>query len=114
MSDLDMNEYQTKAAQTAIYPGRNELTGLLYVTLGLAGEAGEFANKVKKVLRDDGGVLTFEKEEALLAELGGVLWYLSQAATELGASLAKVGHDNLFVLASRAQRGVLGGSGDDR
>ncbi|GAA6733671.1 nucleoside triphosphate pyrophosphohydrolase family protein [Thermus oshimai] len=108
---MTLEAYQEEARKTALYP---EAYRLLYPTLGLAGEAGELANKVKKVLRDHGGVLTEEAREALLWELGDVLWYVAQVATDLGVSLEAVAQKNLEKLRSRAERGRIGGSGDDR
>ena len=87
---------------------------LAYTTLGLAGEAGEFANKVKKVLRDAGGEITPESRAALVKELGGVLWYLSECCTQLEVNFGDVAKLNLQQLKSRAERGKLQGSGDDR
>lgn len=108
---MTLEAYQEEARKTALYP---EAYRLLYPTLGLAGEAGELANKVKKVLRDHGGVLTEEAREALLLELGDVLWYVAQVATDLGVSLEAVAQKNLEKLRSRAERGRIGGSGDLR
>jgi NTP pyrophosphatase (non-canonical NTP hydrolase) len=88
--------------------------GLSYPALGLAGEAGEVAEHVKKSIRDDGGVVTAERREALGKELGDVLWYLAQLATELELELDEVAEANLQKLRSRQLRGVLSGSGDDR
>jgi len=110
---LSFQEYQCRTAGTAIYPGQGEITGLLYVGLGL-GESGEIQGKIKKILRDDGGILTDEKRAAIAKELGDLLWYLSQAATELGVSLETVASDNLEKLAARKERGTLQGSGDNR
>ena len=87
---------------------------MTYPALGLCGEAGEVAEKVKKTLRDDGGVLTDERREALSRELGDVLWYLSQLATEAGLDLEEIAAENLDKLLSRRERGMLRGSGDDR
>ncbi len=108
---MTFEEYQKEAQKTALYP---EAYRLVYPALGLAGEAGELANKVKKVLRDHGGHLTAEAREALLQELGDVLWYVAQVATDLGASLEAVAQANLAKLRSRMERGRLGGSGDNR
>ena len=72
------------------------------------------AEKVKKMLRDDGGVLSDERREALAAELGDVLWYVAQVATEAGLDLEEIAQANLDKLLSRQQRGVLSGSGDQR
>ncbi|TBH21806.1 nucleoside triphosphate pyrophosphohydrolase family protein [Thermus thermamylovorans] len=108
---MTLEEYQKEAQKTALYP---EAYRLLYPTLGLVGEAGELANKVKKVLRDEGGQLGEEAREALLAELGDVLWYVAQVATDLGVSLEAVAAHNLAKLRSRLERGRIGGSGDGR
>ncbi|AEV16150.1 hypothetical protein TCCBUS3UF1_11050 [Thermus sp. CCB_US3_UF1] len=108
---MTLKAYQEEARKTALYP---EAYRLLYPTLGLVGEAGELANKVKKVLRDQGGNLTPEVREALVLELGDVLWYLAQVATDLGVGLEEVAERNLAKLRARAQRGTLGGSGDYR
>ncbi|WP_243094265.1 nucleoside triphosphate pyrophosphohydrolase family protein [Thermus thalpophilus] len=108
---MTFNTYQEEAKKTALYP---EAYRLLYPTLGLVGEAGELANKVKKVLRDQGGTLTPEAREAILQELGDVLWYVAQVATDLGESLDAVAQANLAKLRSRQARGTLGGSGDHR
>jgi NTP pyrophosphatase (non-canonical NTP hydrolase) len=112
--DLSFTEYQVITASTAIYPGQGTSLGLSYVTLGLVGEAGEIANKVKKVLRDDGGIVSEEKREAVLAELGDVLWYLARLADELDSSLEQSASENISKLLDRQTRGVLGGSGDTR
>ncbi|GAA5337377.1 nucleoside triphosphate pyrophosphohydrolase family protein [Thermus antranikianii] len=108
---MTLNEYQQEAKKTALYP---EAYRLLYPTLGLAGEAGELANKVKKILRDHGGNLNQAAREDLVAELGDVLWYVAQLATDLGVSLEEVAQGNLAKLRSRLERGKLGGSGDNR
>ncbi|ETN87927.1 nucleoside triphosphate pyrophosphohydrolase family protein [Thermus sp. NMX2.A1] len=108
---MTLNEYQQEAKKTALYP---EAYRLLYPTLGLAGEAGELANKVKKILRDHGGNLSQAAREDLVAELGDVLWYVAQLATDLGVSLEEVAQANLAKLRSRLERGKLGGSGDNR
>lgn len=109
---MQLSDYQRRSRATAVYPGAG--ANLVYPTLGLSGEAGEVAEKVKKTIRDDGGVLSDERREALAAELGDVLWYVAQVATEAGLDLEDVAQANLDKLASRAERGVLSGSGDDR
>lgn len=86
----------------------------MYPTLGLSGETGEIAEKVKKIIRDDHGVITDEKRDQIAKEAGDVLWYLSQLATEIDYSLEDIAQMNLDKLASRAARGVLSGSGDNR
>lgn len=109
---MTFTEYQLKSRGTAIYPeaGRN----IVYPVLGLVGEAGEIANKVKKIQRDDHGELSPERREALKDELGDVLWYLAQVATELNLNLDDLANENLSKLFSRKERGVLHGSGDVR
>jgi NTP pyrophosphatase (non-canonical NTP hydrolase) len=109
---MDFSEYQSLSRRTATYPNAGE--DLTYPALGLCGEAGEVAEKVKKTLRDDGGVLSDERREALSRELGDVLWYLSQLATEADLDLETIAEENLDKLLSRQERGVLRGSGDDR
>jgi NTP pyrophosphatase (non-canonical NTP hydrolase) len=109
---MDFSEYQTLSRRTATYPQAGD--DMTYPALGLCGEAGEVAEKVKKTLRDDGGVLTAERRDALARELGDVLWYTAQLATEAGLELEQIAADNLDKLLSRQQRGVLRGSGDDR
>ena len=89
-------------------------SNLTYPALGLCGEAGEAAEKVKKTLRDDGGQLTPQRREALAAELGDVLWYVAQLATEAGLDLDELARANLDKLSSRRDRAVLHGSGDFR
>jgi NTP pyrophosphatase (non-canonical NTP hydrolase) len=109
---VDFSEYQSLSRRTATYPHAGD--DLTYPALGLCGEAGEVAEKVKKTIRDDGGVLTDERREALARELGDVLWYLSQLATEADLDLDTIAEDNLEKLLSRQERGVLRGSGDNR
>jgi NTP pyrophosphatase (non-canonical NTP hydrolase) len=87
---------------------------IVYPTLGLVNEAGELAGKVKKIFRDKGGVVGEEEREALKYELGDVLWYLAQIATELDLSLDEIAQANLSKLASRLERGVIRGDGDNR
>ena len=98
--------YQDFTDTTAIYPPEK---GLEYTALGLASEAGEFAGKVKKMIRDK----TYDTE-AMIAELGDVLWYVARAAAELDVHLSDVAKDNVEKLKSRTERGKLKGSGDKR
>ncbi len=109
---MDFEYYQKKSRETAIY--KNKGNNFIYPTLGLAGETGEVAEKIKKVLRDDDGIMTKEKKEEIKKELGDILWYLSQLATELNLSLDKIAKFNLEKIFSRKKRGKLHGSGDDR
>lgn len=112
LSDLTFHEFQKKSKETAIYPQRGQ--NFVYPTLGLAGEAGEVAEKVKKVLRDKQGILDASTKKEIVKELGDVLWYVSQLATELDVSLDEVARINLEKLFSRKVRGTLSGSGDNR
>src|SRR5687768_4416953 len=109
---MELADYQQRSRATAVYPDAGE--NLAYPALGLCGEAGETAEKVKKAIRDDGGVLTDERREALAAELGDVLWYVAQLATEAELDLEELAEANLAKLASRQERGALHGSGDTR
>jgi NTP pyrophosphatase (non-canonical NTP hydrolase) len=109
---MDIIKYQEQADATAIYPRRG--SNIEYAALGLAGEAGEIANQVKKIGRDEHGVLTEERRQELIDELGDALWYIVALAHELKVSLAEVARRNIAKLASRAVRGVLSGSGGDR
>jgi len=105
-----LNYYQSSAVDTAIYPKKAELE---YLTLGLSGEAGEIANKVKKILRGDKEFDEVAKKD-LAAELGDVLWYLAVLADALDVRLSQVATDNIRKLMDRKERNVLKGSGDNR
>jgi NTP pyrophosphatase (non-canonical NTP hydrolase) len=109
---VQLSEYQQRSRATAVYPDAGD--NLTYPALGLCGEAGEVAEKVKKALRDDGGMLTHGRHAALAAELGDVLWYVAQLASEAGLDLDTLAEENLTKLLSRKERGVLQGSGDLR
>jgi NTP pyrophosphatase (non-canonical NTP hydrolase) len=99
---MNFEEYQKAASQTALYP--NRLKNLEYPTLGLAGEAGEVANIVKKIQRDFGGEITDEIRAKLKDELGDVLWYISACADELGLTLKEIAEFNVGKLAKRHNR----------
>lgn len=107
--------YQHLVAQTAIYPesGTGSALALAYVGLGL-GEAGEVQGKIKKIIRDDGGVLEDATRIALAKELGDLLWYVARMASEISMPLETIAQININKLADRRDRGVLQGSGDDR
>ena len=108
---MELSEYQRLSRRTAQYPRE---AWLAYPALGLAGEAGEVAEHAKKAIRDDGGEIAPERREAMAKELGDVLWYVAQLASELDLDLDEVAQGNLDKLLSRQRRGVLSGSGDDR
>jgi NTP pyrophosphatase (non-canonical NTP hydrolase) len=112
--DLTFTHYQRLAARTAMYPGRDDQALAPYPALGLAGEAGEVCEQIKKVLRDDAGQVTEARRKALSKELGDVLWYVAAVCSELGLDMGQVAGDNVAKLADRQRRGVLGGEGDDR
>jgi len=109
---MDFKEYQEKSRKTALYPDKDN--NFVYPTLGLSGEAGEVSEKIKKVIRDKGGVIYYETREMIKKELGDVLWYVSQLATELGLLLDDVAEHNIEKLYSRMERNVLHGDGDNR
>jgi len=109
---MDFNDYQKEARKTAVYPniGKN----FIYPTLGLCGESGEVAEKIKKIIRDDSGNISDEKRELLKKELGDILWYVSNLASELGLDLSDIAETNIRKLKDRQSRNVLKGSGDNR
>lgn len=104
-------EYQTRALATADYGVGNKI---IYPTLGLAGEAGEVAEKVKKVLRDKGGIFDEETKKQILLEISDTLWYINALANDLGYNLEEVMLANIDKLESRKERGVIHGNGDNR
>ncbi len=108
---MDVNVYQEKAVATAIYPETHKIT---YPALGMAGEAGEVANKVKKIIRDGKKSLPDDWQEQLASEIGDVLWYCAALARDLDMSLATIMAANLDKLKTRQEQGTLGGSGDKR
>ncbi len=103
---MTFDKYQRKAAKTAIYSSAHQI---MYPALGLAGEAGEVADKVKKVLRD--GTLD---RKAIAMELGDVLWYVAALCRDLNIDMSECAEMNLDKLYDRKERGVLKGSGDNR
>uniref|UniRef100_A0A7S1MSX3 NTP pyrophosphohydrolase MazG-like domain-containing protein n=1 Tax=Alexandrium catenella TaxID=2925 RepID=A0A7S1MSX3_ALECA len=109
---LELSEYQRRAMATAFYPQKGN--NVAYAALGLAGESGEVANKVKKVLRDAGGDFSLERRREIADEVGDVLWYAAALANELGVPLEEIARRNLAKLKSRSERGAMAGSGDRR
>lgn len=110
---MNFNDYQKKALTTVISEG-NEFNDLLHWVLGINGEAGEVAEKVKKIIRDKGGKVSDDDKQELGKEIGDVLWYLAVFAHHLGIEFDDIATDNLKKLADRKSRGVLGGAGDNR
>ncbi len=111
---MTFNNFQTNASRTAFYPRVFKNQGLYYTTLGLVGEAGEIANKVKKIMRDNNGKLEEINKADIFDELGDVLWYCATIADELGVNLEDVAKLNLIKLEDRMNRGKIQGSGDKR
>lgn len=109
---MELNEYQEKTEVTAIYP--NAGNNVYYPTLGLVGEAGEIANKVKKIMRDGDGVITDDVRKTLSKEIGDVMWYIGRLCSELDIYLDDVCSANLDKLLDRKNRNALKGSGDNR
>ena len=115
---MNFNEYQKLAKKTDFHSPKKEkeVFGnlLAYPTFGITGEAGELADKIKKVFRDDGGKLFPKVKHDLVLELGDILWYIAKMAGALGVSLDDVAKLNLKKIMSRQKRGVIKGSGDHR
>lgn len=108
---LNLNEYQEKALRTAVFA---EEYKIMYPALKLNGEAGEVAEKVGKVLRDEGGIFSDEKRREIALEVSDVLWYCAALADSLGYTLDEIGEMNIAKLADRYERGKISGSGDNR
>ncbi len=107
-NDVDylLNEYQDMAAATAIYKAEHQV---IYPALGLAAEAGEVANKVKKIMRDG----TFDRE-GIADEVGDCLWYIAALCRDLNVEMSEVAKKNIAKLKARKEKGTLKGSGDKR
>jgi NTP pyrophosphatase (non-canonical NTP hydrolase) len=120
---LSFSEYQRRAAATAVYPhvavnpnsvGESCGGDYIYPALGLCGEAGEVAEKIKKIVRDKDGFVDATDRAAVAKELGDVLWYVAALCKEFQLDMGEVAQGNLDKLAARAAKGTLGGSGDNR
>lgn len=110
---MTFDEYQAKAQKTALLSG-DFTTDLSHYVLGTVGEAGEVAEKLKKIIRDKNGAITNEDKETFKKEIGDVLWYLAGLSHHLGYSFDEVAQANIDKVLSRQRRGTLHGSGDDR
>lgn len=108
---MTFDEYQQQAMSTAIYPADK---AIVYPALGLCGEAGEVAEKIKKTIRDASGEFTDERRKAIALEIGDVLWYAAALARDLGTDLGTIAAMNLAKLKSRSERSLLHGEGDNR
>ena len=109
---MDFNEYQDKCSQTAVYP--NRLNNYIYPTLGLNGEAGEVAEKIKKIIRDKNGIINDDSREEIKKEIGDVLWYVAALCDELKLSMEDVAISNIKKLTNRLKRNKVKGEGDNR
>jgi NTP pyrophosphatase (non-canonical NTP hydrolase) len=107
---MELNDYQNQAAEFAFYKNDD----LSYCALGITGEGGEIADHIKKMIRDDKNVLTDDRKDHLLKELGDVMWYVARMAGKLGYSLNDVAKANIVKLQDRTRRGTQHGSGDNR
>ena len=113
---MTFEEYETRCGETALYPATPAVAGKvsLYPVLGLVGEAGEIAEKTKKLIRDKGNTLDESSRQEIGKELGDVLWYLCRCANEFGFSFDEIARRNIEKLSSRKERNVLHGDGDNR
>jgi len=109
---MNFNEYQDECAKVAVYP--NRLNNFIYPALGLCGESGEVAEKIKKIIRDKGGIINDESREEIKKEIGDVLWYVSALCDELKLSMEDVAETNIRKLNDRKKRNMLKGEGDNR
>ena len=116
--DLTFEQYNRalEIEELIVYPeaGQQTMPAIIYCVLGLVGESGEVADKLKKILRDNEGELTDETLQTLAKEMGDVLWYWTRLCEELDVAPSEVARINLNKLTSRRDRGVMGGSGDER
>jgi NTP pyrophosphatase (non-canonical NTP hydrolase) len=108
---MTFDDYMEAAQKTAIYP--NKGSNPYYAALGL-GEAGEIQNQVKKIMRDDNGVITPERKKAVSKELGDLLWYVAMNCYEFNLSMDAVAQGNLVKLSQRKEAGTIKGDGDER
>ena len=108
---MELNDYQKAALSTAIYPNDNNIS---YLALAICGEAGELADKVKKVIRDKQGQFYIPDLTAIAMELGDILWYAANLAKVLGYDLSDIAQLNIEKINGRVERGTLHGSGDNR
>lgn len=104
---MEIRYYQNRAKLTAVYPKQTIVDNLLYLTLGLVDESGETANKIKKMIRDDNGILTDDRKDQIIDELGDVLWYLAMLCYELNTTLEFVAVHNLAKLRKRQRDQTL-------
>lgn len=113
---MNFDEYQEKAAKYDLFEATEDLkeVGFIEKVLGLVGEAGETADKIKKLLRDKDGIVSDEDRALVVKELGDTLWYLAAISRYLNTPLSEVAEGNIEKLESRYQRNKLHGEGDER
>lgn len=109
---MDMNEYQAAALRTA--SPKEKKDEVFHLVLGLCGESGEIAEKVKKIVRDHGSDFSKLNKDDLVKELGDVLWYVAVLADHFDIAFEEVAVRNIAKLADRKNRGLISGSGDNR
>lgn len=109
---MNFEEYQKAAKEKAVYPTLGH--PVVFPTLGMLGEAGEVSEKIKKIFRDHDSEITESTREEIKKELGDVLWYMSQIASELDINLQEIAEFNLEKITSRHERGAVWGEGDNR
>jgi NTP pyrophosphatase (non-canonical NTP hydrolase) len=111
---MDFNDYQKEAAKTGFYDTDDQTYVMMYLCLGIAGESGEVIEKIKKIIRNDKGLVSEEKKQAIKQEIGDVLWYLSELSRTLDIEFNDVARANITKLSDRAARGVISSEGDTR
>lgn len=114
---MNFNEYQALTHTTAKYQDGCDKAGVphvMYCLLGLAEESGEVLGKFKKILRDKHWKIDNDDAISITKELGDILWYISEVATNMGLQLEEIADTNIAKLADRKKRNVIGGSGDNR
>ena len=112
---MSFDDYQEEAVSFAFYPKSTEWELPFYPALGLAGEAGEVVEKIKKLMRDtDAKILTEDQKREIAKELGDVLWYVANLAADIDYDLEEIAGMNIEKLQSRKERNALKGSGDNR
>lgn len=108
---MTFNEYKNEAIKTAIYPQNYKI---IYPTLGMCGECGEVAEKIKKVIRDKQGIFDADKTKEIEKELGDVLWYIANICNDLNIDFDNVAQNNINKINARVQNNTLHGNGDNR
>ena len=113
---MDFNTYQEKAAKYDLFKPTSTLKEVAFTekVLGLVGEAGETADKIKKILRDKDGIVSDEDKDLIVKELGDTMWYIAAISRYLKVPLSIVAHKNIEKLENRYQRNKLHGEGDER